>query len=223
MFSGLAAALLLACLAGAAEAQTLTATAAGWMKLDNGEYSRNGIAPSANIITGADTGSSLAWRSFVSFAVPASESPYGEVELQLGVSGVLSGPNTLEIFDVTTNVATDPVETVYADLGTGVSYGSAAGLNSNQTAMVVLNAQGLAAVNAARGGTVTFGLVNATISPGGEDTIFSSSGGSTPRALVLTAPEPTSVPTLSEWAMILFGAMLASAAALVIQRRRLVA
>ena len=39
----------------------------------------------------------------------------------------------------------------------------------------------------------------------------------------LTAPAPAPVPTLSEWAMILLGLMLAGGAAIQIQRRRLMA
>ncbi|WP_298163292.1 IPTL-CTERM sorting domain-containing protein [Brevundimonas sp.] len=42
-----------------------------------------------------------------------------------------------------------------------------------------------------------------------------------PAAVVATSPTP--VPTLSEWAMILFGTILAGGAALYIQRRRLIA
>lgn len=53
---------------------------------------------------------------------------------------------------------------------------------------------------------------------------YSVIGGSNIRAVVaVVAPPPAPVPTLSEWAMILFGSVLAGGAALYLQRRRFAA
>ena len=65
---------------------------------------------------------------------------------------------------------------------------------------------------------MSFGFRNTTVEST-NDQIFGTSGGSTPRELVLTVG-PSAVPTLSEWAMILFGLILAGGAALFVQRRR---
>ncbi len=201
--------------ASPASAQTQTATQAGWVEV-NGN-SRNGINANNNIITGVENAED--WRSFVTFAVPSTAQNYATAEIRLNASSVTGGPNTLEIFDVSTNVATDPVATVYADLGTGVSYGTATNLAGNSSVVVVLNSQGLAAINAAKGSTITFGMRNATLTTN-PDFIFGSSGGSSPRSLVLTSVPVAPVPTMSEWAMILLGLMMACGAALLIQRRQ---
>ena len=153
-------------------------------------------------------------------AVPASVD-YVTAELQLSAATVNGGPNALGVYDVTTNVATDTLANIYADLGTGTSYGTATGIASGDTIVVTLNAQGLAAVNAAKGSSITFGLTNTTIEANA-DNIFAGSNAASSR-LVLNTSQPAPVPTLSEWAMILFGTILAGGAALYIQRRRFTA
>jgi hypothetical protein len=199
-----------------AAAQTQTAIAAGHVELVNG--TRNGTAPNNNFVTGGAPGGP-SYRSFISFSVPAGAN-YTAAELRLNASTVAGGPNDLEVFDVNTDVATDPVATVYNDLGSGVLFGTATGLTTGSSVVVLLNPQGIAAINAAGGGTITFGLINAT-QGGGADTIFGLSENSTPRSLFLTAaPPPAPVPTLSEWAMIVLALMLSGGATIYLQRRR---
>lgn len=55
------------------------------------------------------------------------------------------------------------------------------------------------------------------------DRSSSVAGNTTPVALDFVSSEPVPVPTLSEWAMILFGTILAGSAALYVQRRRFTA
>ena len=57
-------------------------------------------------------------------------------------------------------------------------------------------------------------LATVTLPPGSDPIAFGKFIGPAP------APPPATVPTLSEWAMILFGLMLAGGAAVMIQRRR---
>ena len=200
---------------GEAFAQTITN--AGFVNSNNVRQVNFGAQ--SNILAGFSD--SIGYRSFVTFSVPASAVPYFSATLSLPTSTVEGGPNTLEIFDVTSNVLSDPEAAVFADLGTGISFGSVAGLSSNQNLVLTLNAQGLSALNAARGGSITFGLTNATIGGGLSDVIFGNSQLSSPRTLTLNSP--AAVPTLSEWAMILFGLLLAGGAALLIQRRQVIA
>lgn len=200
--------------AGSASAQSVqVATNAGFTY--DLVYSRG---PNGNFYTGSSSGQI---RSFLTFSVPVSVTPFTSAVLNLNVATVEGGPNDLAVYDVTSNIATDPVGKVAADLESGTLFGTATGLNSGDTVQITLNAAGLAAVNAARGGEISFGFVNST-NGGGIDGIFSQSGGSSPRELILTptAVAPTPVPTMSEWAMILFAAVMAGGAALYIQRRR---
>lgn len=209
--TGLLACALMAASATASLAQTLTATNAGALRSDGGSLY---LGTPRNIYTGVASGES--WRSFVSFSVPVSATNYTSATLNLGPTNDTGGPNTLEVFDASADPAATPVITAYNDIGTGVSLGSAS--ISGGTVQVTLNASGLAAVNAAKGATLHLGLVNSTITLP-SDNIFGGSQDSGPRQLVLSTATP--VPTLSEWAMILLGAILAGGAALYIQRRQL--
>lgn len=205
--------------AGPAFAQsTLTATNAGFL-------STSAVlsgAPNAIYFTGASSGQ---YRSYMTFSIPVSGTAFTSAVLNLNVATVVGGPNDLEVYDVTSNILADPPATVFSDLESGVLFGTATGLNGGETIQITLNPAGLAAVNAARGSNISFGFVNSTNTLG-SDGIFGASSGSTPRELILTptaVPPPAPVPTLSEWAMILFAVLMAGGAALYLQRRRQVA
>lgn len=165
------------------------------------------------------------YRSYISYDVPASTTPFTSAVIRVYTETVSSGPNDLTVYDVTTDIATATGTDLYADFGSGTILGAITGLNtSNATVDITLNADGLAAVNAARGGAISFGLVVSSAAANNY-AVFSGSGVSTLRELILTptAVAPASVPTMSEWAMILFGLGLAGGAALYIQRRRILA
>jgi hypothetical protein len=164
------------------------------------------------------------YRSFMTFSVPVSGTAFTSAVLNLNVATVAGGPNDLEIYDVTSDILADAPAAVFNDLESGVLFGTATGLNGGGTVQITLNPDGLAAVNAARGSTISFGFVNSTNS-GSNDYIFAGSSDTTPRELILTptAVPPTPVPTLNEWAMILFAVLMAGGAALYLQRRRQVA
>ena len=204
--------------AGSAFAQsTVTATNAGF--LSTGAIISGG--PDAMYLTGHSGGE---YRSFMTFSVPVSGTAFTSAVLNLNVATVAGGPNDLAIYDVTSDILADAPAAVFNDLESGVLFGTATGLSGGGTVQITLNPDGLAAVNAARGSTISFGFVNSTNS-GSNDYIFAGSNDTTPRELILTpaAVPPTPVPTLNEWAMILFATLMAGGAAVYLQRRRQVA
>lgn len=86
---------------------------------------------------------------------------------------------------------------------------------------MTLNADAISAINAARGKSFALGFAIATGNSGENHTIFLASVYPTPRELILSRAAPTPVPTMTEWAMVLFGMILVGSAALYIQRRSL--
>lgn len=196
---------------------TATATASGWGNTGGGGlYSPSGSG-TGDYRTGIEGGET--YVSFLTFTVPASAVSYTAATLRLHSGGVPQGPNALEVRQVTLDPATNPTS-LPANVSGAATYGTLAGITAGQIIEVTLNPAGLAAVNAARGSAITFGFVNTTADPG-TDLIFEFSP-TTPRELVLAAPAPA-VPTLSEWALLGFGIILAGSAVLYIQRRRLTA
>ncbi len=133
------------------------------------------------------------------------------------------GPNDLTLYDVTSDIATASVPVLYTDVATGTVLGTITGLNTNgATVEITLNADGLAAVNAARGDAISIGLTASPLNPP-SDAVFLFSSPLTLRQLVLAdgPSTPAPVPTMTEWMMILFGTMLAGGAAIYLQRRRM--
>lgn len=205
---------------GAASAETLSGPLAGYYRA-NGQTVGGAASAGANHTTGSFGGNTA--RGYFIYSIPAG-APITGATLSVNAVQVLAGPNTLEIYDVTTSPATVASAAtsvaVYNDLGTGTMYGTAVATVNNEILTIALNPDGIAAINAARGGSFAIGFLNAT-DGGGSDTIFLSSVNTVPRNLVLTRAEP--VPTLSEWAMIILGLMLASGAAFYVQRRKFIA
>lgn len=217
---------LIACIAGlfilaapatAAAQTTVASSRASHVGQTGSMYS---TTTNGNTFTGRT--SSEDHRSFIEFAVPASATPFTSAVLRLDAGSVPGGPNDLTVHDFDSTIGVTPGTDIYADAGTGVVFGTVVGLNTaNQTFDITLNAAGLAAVNAARGGNVVFGFTSAPTT-GDPDGVFGATDMFTTRQLILspTAVAPAPVPTLSEWAMILLAVLLAGGAALMIQRRQ---
>lgn len=152
--------------------------------------------------------------------------PITSATLSLDAALVGDGPNTINVYDVTTTPSTIDAGSAtpgsaYIDMGTGEIFGTAVATTTNETLTIALSADAITAINAARGSCIAFGFNNETVSTS-NDFVFAASINTTPRSLTLVrGPAPAPVPTLSEWAMILMGLMLAGGAALYIQRRRL--
>lgn len=217
-FCALAGALSLVALPSAALAQTTVNSSRASFASDSGDVGFR--SANANNLTGDYRGSN--YRGYISFAVPASASAFTSAVIRVDVGYILAGPNDLTVYDVSSDIATAAGSDLYADFGSGTIFGEITGLNtSNATVDITLNAAGLAAVNAARGGEISFGFTNDTIDQP-NDGVFNNTYGYTQRQLILTptATAPAPIPTMSEWAMILFGLSLAGGVALYIQRRQ---
>jgi hypothetical protein len=212
-----------ACLAMAAApviAQTLTPSAAGSYRINAVQFS---ASPTSIFQTGSISGAAL--RGFLIYDVPAGPA-FTSATLSLNARVVSNGPITINVYDVSTTPSTiangtATPGTTFTDLGTGVVFGTAVATTSDETLTITLSPDAITAINAARGSSIAFGLHQPVAT--GSRTAFGSSSGSTPRDLILVSAQPAPVPTLSEWAMILFGLMLAGGAAFYIQRRQLIA
>lgn len=216
--AALAGALMLAIAPGIAMAQTtVSSSRAGHInETMNIVASRTG---NANTFTGTELDTEFA--SYIEFAVPASTTRFTSVELRLHTMGIHSGPNTLTVRDFNSSISDASVADLYADATTGVTFGSALATTSDTVLTIPLNPAGIAAVNAARGSTIAFGFTSGP-SDGSPDGVFATSHATTLRQMVLTSPPtpPAPIPTMTEWAMIVFGAILAGGGALYLQRRR---
>jgi hypothetical protein len=223
--SGAIGALAIAFSSAAAAQTTINSTRASHVTATGTVNSRTG---NANTFTGqtlaGGPGSLTEFRSFIEFAVPASATDFTAATLRLNVQSVIDGPNDLTIYDFSSSITSAAGTDIYNDAGTGAVLGTITGLNTTgQTVDITLNTAGLAAVNAARGGNVAFGLVASPL-VAQTDGVFGASTNTTLRQLVLTAAAPPApVPTLSEWAMIILSLTLAGGAVLCLQRRRMTA
>jgi len=178
-----------------------------------------------NHYVGAEVGTT--YRGGVLFTIPAGQTVLA-AELALDAKNVPDGPNTLEIYEVTASgavlIASGGGVATYTDLGDGPQYASVPGVTSNLSLSINLDATAIAAINAAQGGQFAVGLVNANATnTASTDGIFGGGLSTDIRDLVLTRAGPAPVPTLSDWAMILFGLILAGGAAVYIQRREMAA
>ncbi len=144
--------------------------------------------------------------------------PIGAAELRLfNPPNGYTSPNpteTYSLFDVTTPiptlVATNTGRTdIFADLGSGLSYGSrvVSAADNNRIVSVTLNAAAVAALNANRGGLFALGGALTTLGPPGNEFVFGSSGLSIDvRQLVLTpVPEPATLMLLGTGVPVLLG------------------
>jgi hypothetical protein len=207
--------------ASAATAQTLTPTAAGTYTPTVANSGGGSGTATGNFFTGLDSiGTDR--RSYLIYSIPAGGT-ITSATLSLNASNIGNGPNTVGVYAVTTSPAqiaagTAPAAATHADLGDGTQFGTAVATTNDETLTITLSADALTALNAARGGSIAFGLVNETATVN-NDFVFGNSQGSAPRTLTIVQT-PAPVPTLSEWAMILLGLMLAGGAAIYLQRRQ---
>jgi Ca2+-binding RTX toxin-like protein len=161
---------------GSVEATTINFTDSGW-------YDSTGFhgPTNQNYITGKTN------RNFFIFDLSAVSEPINGAHLRLSMPvGGYNSPDATEtytLFDVSTPVATlqaggSGLLSVYDDLGTGTALGSLEVSRDNVTAVVsvVLNAAGVAALNAAAGGQ--FAIGGAVTTPDGPLTqsVFGFSG-----------------------------------------------
>lgn len=220
-FCAVVGALALVALPSAVSAQTtVVSSRAAWVT--NAGYMGSRTS-NQNTFTGFS--SNLDYRSYISYSIPQSTRAFTSAVIRVNTADIRNGPNDLTVYDVSSDIATATGADLYADFGSGTILGSITGLStSNATIDITLNADGLAAVNAAQGSTISFGFVSSPTTAA-SDGVFGATNGSTLRQLILTptvdAPDP--VPTMSEWAMILFGLGLAGGAAVYTQRRRVFA
>lgn len=207
----LACALLAA--ASSAAAETLSGS---WLR-----YEANGTGYVNNNHISGGTTTPDQFRAGVVFGIPAGL-PVTTAQLRLASGSVVPSPNTLSVYQVTTAgsvlLAAGGGVAVYNDLADGPLYGSATA-TSFSIITVTLTSDAIAAINAAQGGSFAVGLI--PVSAPSSYVFGGSSGLDMPRELVLTrAAPPAPVPTLSEWAMILLGVLIAGGAAMTIQRRK---
>jgi hypothetical protein len=128
------------------------------------------------------------WRNFFSFDL-TSACTAGRVTLQL-TRFDQTGPLTYSVFDVSTPAATlnannGPSQTIFDDLGTGTSFGSFPVPDGapDDVLSFTLNAAGVAAFNAARGGFFSTG---GSSSGSAFDYLYGFSSGSGTQQLVVT-------------------------------------
>lgn len=196
-----------------AVAETLSGS---WLR-----YEPNGTAYVNNNHISGGTSAADQFRAGVVFSVPAGLPVIG-AQLRLASASVVPSPNTLNVYQVTTAgavlLAAGGGSATFVDLGDGPLYGTTS-VTTNSVIVVNLTADAVTAINAAQGGTFAVGLIP-TSAP--NSYVFGASGSlDNPRELVLTrGAAPAPVPTLSKWAMIMLGIVLAGGAALYIQRRR---
>lgn len=117
---------------------------------------------------------------------------------------------TLAIFDVTTSMASLTTGGVgllgtFEDLGTGVEFGSVvvSAADNGQVVSIVLNAAGVAAINASLGGSIAFGGALTTLGAGPDNeyvfgfSATSFAGGDVRRLDLTVVPEPTTLSLLA--------------------------
>lgn len=208
-------------IASTAWAQTLTPTAAGAYTSLAANVTGGSGTPTGNFNTG-NGGTGVNQRGYLIYNIPAGGT-ITSATLSLNAVNIGNGPNTIAVYAVTTSptqiaAGTAPAAATHTDLGDGTQFGTAVATTNGETLTITLSADALTALNAARGGSIVFGLNNET-AVGNDDNVFGSSFNSVPRTLTIVQA-PVAVPTLSEWALILLGLMLAGAAALYLQRRQ---
>lgn len=182
---------------------------------DRGWYRGEGlhIPTNLNYITGTHTVTGAPSNSYRSFFVVDltgfdlnTEILAAELNLQNPTFGMepSGSTHTLAIFDVTTDLddLTQGLGGVAAfnDLGTGTSYGtvvvSEPAVRFGAIIDIALNADAIAALNAARGGMIAFGGHILTLSGFGHEEIFSRTDEEHFTAITLTTaeiPEPSTV------------------------------
>src|SRR5882724_4246917 len=176
----------------------------GWYRADGLNDPANLNYITGNLGSNPPTGP---YRSFFAFNLTQATNLIVSAELQLQnpVFGYNSEDSAeiLGIFDVTTPFSSLTNGTggtaAFNDLGSGVLFGSATvddSMNYGFTVLVDLNAKGIAALNAARGGVVAFGGSVLTLDGHLDENIFSRSGSIEYTGIVLQTVPNSALPDL---------------------------
>jgi hypothetical protein len=227
----IAAALGLAAFSFAAQAVAIDASDRGWYARDVNTDTYTANPANLNYLVGLGfpiPNTPTATRNYFAFDLSAyAGQTFASATLHLynpkagdpGNSSAFGGffsaqpTETYELHQVTTNTASLLAGTAgsagFFDLGDGAAYGSyTASLSDNgQFIDILLNAAGLADLNAAAGGTFVLGGILTTITPGGSQTIFGFSNANNladTQLLVTTA----AVPEPGTYALLLAGLVL---------------
>lgn len=194
---------------------TLKAEVRGCVKPDGSLYCGDSGTASGNYLTGFvgnDVGTvpqNDEIRSFFGFDLTGIVGTVttADFQLELPAAGYLSvdASETLGLFDILfqpSALTTSPLPPGgYADLGTGILYGSGVFDLSNEGTLVTihLNAAAVAAINSSLGGGFAMGGAGISLARQTDqrELLFADSAGSRKSQLVLgfdAAPEPTAVP-----------------------------
>ena len=171
----------------------------GWYN-SAGDHSRG--APNYVTGQGFSSGTLMTFRSFFVFDVPATIPNVTSASIAIfnPSRGYISpdASETYKLFDVATPITTlraggTGLTGIFDDLGTGVEFGSVEiSAASNGTLVSInLNAAGIAAIQAARGGQIAFGGALSSLSGTSQQLVFGFSSGSSVRTLIINgSPDP---------------------------------
>lgn len=188
---------------------------------DSGWYNDSGNHGSSNPNYIAGWRGNIEYNNFFVFDLSSVTGTIVGAELRLEnpTSGYESpdATETYSLFDVSTSIASltaggSGLTGTFADLGSGTSYGSLVmSVSDNGTVVTIsLNSAGIAALNAAAGGSIAIGgaVTTLTMTTNVIENVFAfSSNGTETKELVLTTiPEPSSLALFGVGALGLGGA-----------------
>lgn len=182
---------------------------------DSGWYDNSGFHSSINSNYAVGEGDGIIVHNFFVFDLTGISMNIGSATLTIEnpSNGYYSG-DAFEIWtlydvstDITSLTASGNGHTgIYDDLGSGTIYGSVVETSdvNGQLVNVTLNAAGIAALNAAKGGLFAIGGAITTLDGSdNKEYLFGHSDETYTRRLTLNA-EPAVVPAMNEWGMIIF-------------------
>ena len=183
---------------------TIDYTDSGWYNASSGHNPSND-----NYIVGNCCGTGE-YRNFLVFDLTGVTGTIVSATLEAESPSTLTPDpsETWTLYDVTTPVATlvagGVSAAIFSDLGSGTSYGNVTVANGyTGIVTVTLNANAIAALNAAKGSSIAIGGALSTLGAGSDEFIFADSfGGYVRRLTIQTVATP--VPTMNEWGMIIF-------------------
>ena len=183
---------------------TIGTTIQGW-------YANTGLSALQNnwqwgntVVGNTQEQGASSFRSVFSFDLSAVAAPITSVTLRLGMELAINdaASERFSVWDITSPQASVLAGTggtaAYADAGSGTSFGSLTFPgDATGTYTLVLNAAGLAAVNAARGGTFILGVNLDTASASFDIVRFGGYQGHTANQLVLVTANPPAAPVIT--------------------------